>query len=588
MSRPSRPKVAHLTTVDLSLRYLVLPQLVAIRDLGGEAVGISAPGPDVSGLEERGVRHIPLPSSTRGFDLFADLRAVRELWAILRRERPDVLHTHNPKPGLYGRLVGRVAGVPVVVNTIHGLYATSDDPWPKRALVYALEAIAARFSHVELVQSREDYRLLTRWRITPPARTRILGNGVDLKRFSPGRFSGEDRKRVRAELGAAEDTIVVGMVGRLVAEKGYPELFEAARALDRRYLVVCVGPHDPAKGDALSGAMIERASRAGVRFLGMRSDVDRLYAAMDLFVLPSHREGFPRAAMEAAAMGLPVIASDIRGCREVVEDGVNGLLFPAGDVGRLTRAIETLGDDPQRRRVLGAGSIEMAAERFDETEVVAIVVRSYVEAGRAKGLAWPNLASGHESIRPAVSHDAPRLARLHLEGIESGFLRRLGHEFLTLLYKALIEWEDGLVVVADTGQVVGYVAGVIDTGAFYRHFLLRFGGLAAAMSMPRLLSPSVMRRAWETLVYGTNVESEAELLAMAVDSWARGHGTGRRLGEALLDALKERGVGSVKVVVGTENNAAVGLYESLGFSAARTLEVHAGEESLEMTCSLSA
>lgn len=587
MSRPSRPKVAHLTTVDLSLRYLILPQLLAIRDLGGEAVGISAPGSDVSGLEAQGIRHIPLPSSTRGVDFFADLRAVRELWGILRRERPDVLHTHNPKPGLYGRVVGRLAGVPLVVNTVHGLYATTDDPWPKRLLVYGLEALAARFSHVELVQSLEDYRLLTRWRITPPARTRLLGNGVDLTRFDPSQFSSEERRKARDELGATDDTIVVGMVGRLVAEKGFPELFEAARALDRRYLVVCVGPHDPVKGDALSSTMMEQASAAGVRFMGMRSDVDRLYSAFDLFVLPSHREGYPRAAMEAAAMGLPVIASDIRGCREVVVDGVNGLLFPVGDVGGLTAAIEALGDDPQRREALSAASVKMAAERFDEREVVRIVVRSYAEAGSAKGLAWPNLTSEPESIRPAVSEDAPRLARLHLEGIESGFLRRLGHEFLTLLYKAMIDWEHGIVLVADTGQVIGYVSGVIDTSAFYRHFLLRFGGLAAALSLPRLLRPSVMRRAWETLGYGATVDSEAELLSMAVDAWARGRGTGRRLGEAFVDALKEREVGSVKVVVGSDNASAVGLYESLGFSALRTVEIHAGEESLEMMCSLS-
>ncbi len=120
--------VAHLTTVDLSLRYLLGAQLDGARERGDEVIGISAAGPHVPWLEERGVRHVALASSTRGWGLKADLRAAAELWRVLRRERPDVLHTHNPKPGIYGRIVGRLAGVPCVVNTVHGLYATEDDP----------------------------------------------------------------------------------------------------------------------------------------------------------------------------------------------------------------------------------------------------------------------------------------------------------------------------------------------------------------------------------------------------------------------------------------------------------------------------
>ena len=118
------PKVVHLTTVDLSLRYLVYPQLAALRDLGANVVGISAPGPYADGLVAEGIRHVPLGSSTRSMNPLADVRAAFELWRILRRERPDVVHTHNPKPGLYGRVVGRLARVPIVVNTCHGLYFT--------------------------------------------------------------------------------------------------------------------------------------------------------------------------------------------------------------------------------------------------------------------------------------------------------------------------------------------------------------------------------------------------------------------------------------------------------------------------------
>jgi glycosyltransferase involved in cell wall biosynthesis len=379
-------RVAHLTTVDLSLRFLVFPQLLAIVDRGGEAIGISAPGPWVEELERAGVRHVPLPSSTRAFDLRADLRTVLELWRILRQGELDVLHTHNPKPSIYGRVLGRLAGVPVIINTAHGLYATETDPVLKRVIVYGLEFLAARFSDAELIQSAEDHALLTRWRITHPARTRHLGNGVDLGRFDPGRFQAGHRDRVRRSLEVARDEVVVLAVGRLVAEKGFPELFDAAAALDPSYVVLAVGPADPQKPDALSDEERERAERAGVRFLGMRSDVDDLYLAADLFVLPSHREGFPRAAMEAAAMGLPVVATDIRGCREVVEDGANGLLIPVGDPEALSAAIRKLGEDPGLRRVMGEAGRRRARQRFDERAVVSKVLHTYREVAQRKGL----------------------------------------------------------------------------------------------------------------------------------------------------------------------------------------------------------
>ena len=377
-------KVAHLTTVDMSLRYLVMPQLVAVVEGGGEAVGISAPGPWVGELEAAGIRFRALHSSTRSFSVVADLRAAVELYRVLREERPDVLHTHNPKPGLYGRIVGRLARVPIVVNTVHGLYAAPDDPWAKRTLVYTLEALAARCSDAELVQNPEDLALLHRLRISP--RAELLGNGVDLDRFDPDRLDPEVRRTVRAALGVRDDQVVVGTIGRLVREKGYPELLDAATRLDpERFVLVCVGGDDPEKADALDRATIEAARARGVRFLGHRDDVAELLAAFDVFVLASHREGFPRAAMEAAAMGLPVVATDIRGCGEIVEPGFNGTLVPVRDAAALVAAITPLGES-EVRRVWGQASRARARAHFDERDVVRRVLAAYAAVARRKGL----------------------------------------------------------------------------------------------------------------------------------------------------------------------------------------------------------
>ena len=114
----------------MSLALLLGAQLDAVVEAGGEAIGISAPGRSSPTIEQHGVRHVPLAASTRGWSPWSDLRAAAELWRVLRRERPTVLHTHNPKPGLYGRVVGRLAGVPIVVNTVHGLYATAETRSP--------------------------------------------------------------------------------------------------------------------------------------------------------------------------------------------------------------------------------------------------------------------------------------------------------------------------------------------------------------------------------------------------------------------------------------------------------------------------
>ncbi len=374
-------KIAHLTTIDMSLRYLLLPQLEAAREMG-EAIGISAAGESVPDLEARGIRHITLTSSTRGMNLWADLRAIGQFWRILREERPDILHTHNPKPGVYGRIVGRLAGVPIVVNTIHGLYATPESSFLKRAIVYTLEWVASRFSDAELIQSPEDFELLWQRKIMPRSKLRLLGNGVDLERFRP---DPELRGEVREELGLEDGQIAVGLVARLVEEKGVPELIEAARRLDSRYVVLIVGPKDHEKADAVSEELLSDAEANGVRFLGMRKDVERLYQAFDLFVLPSHREGFPRAAMEAAASGLPVIATDIRGCRQVVDHGVNGYLFPVRDVDALAGAINKVGEDPELRAAMSRSSVERARSLFDERDIVNRVMGAYAEvAGRKK------------------------------------------------------------------------------------------------------------------------------------------------------------------------------------------------------------
>src|SRR5579871_581808 len=274
-----RPRLVHVTTSDMSLALLLGNQLRAFAAAGYEVVGVSADGPYVRLLAEWGLEHVPLSHATRAMAPTRDVRAAVELFRLFQRIRPDIVHTHNPKPGVYGRLSARAARVPAVVNTVHGLYATPEDGAVKRAVVYALEAVAGRCSGAELVQNPEDIDVLARVGV-PRSRLHLLGNGVDLSRFDRSSLDAARVARTRRDLGAGPSDVVCGLVGRLVREKGYSEVFAAVPLVRREApntVFVVVGPRDAEKPDALTADEVRRAEAAGVRFLGGRDDVVDLY-----------------------------------------------------------------------------------------------------------------------------------------------------------------------------------------------------------------------------------------------------------------------------------------------------------------------
>lgn len=368
LSHGRQLRVAHLTTVDMSLALLLATELSEGVKRGWQMFGVSAPGPWVEQVEALGVRHVPVATLTRSWSPSDDLRATRELASVLRRLDLDVLHTHNPKTGVIGRVIGRMLRIPVVVNTCHGLWANKDDRLTKKALVYGAEALAAQFSHAELYQNAEDAQTL-RWAVAT-RKARVVGNGVDLERFSPDPDAGA---KVRAELGVADGELLVGGVGRRVAEKGTREFGVAARALAGRARFVWIGPDDPDKSDALCEA------ECGIELLGLRDDMPAIYSALDIFVLPSYREGFSRSAMEAAACGCAMVLSDIRGCREIGVHGTDALLVPAGDEWGLRNAIDRLVTDDVLRTRLGWAALAHAHSEFDQRRVAQLSFQTYLE-----------------------------------------------------------------------------------------------------------------------------------------------------------------------------------------------------------------
>lgn len=383
-------RVAHITTVDMSVRHLLLNQLLELKEAGFDVTAISAPGPDLGPVRAAGVAHLPV-SFTRRLSPIDDVRALWQLWRIFRRERFTIVHTHQAKAALFGQIAARAARVPVVVNTLHGFYFHDRTPRLKRALWIMLERMQARCSDVILSQNPEDIETAVRERICARDRIEYLGNGIDITRFDPDRLPAEARRRSRAALGLAADAKVVGFVGRLVREKGILELFAAFKRVRERVpeaRLLVVGPEDRVKADAVSARTAADYDIAdSAVFVGYRNDMPELYAAMDVCVLPSHREGFPRSPMEASAMGVPCVATNIRGCRQVVRPDLNGLLVEVGDEAALASAICRILEDPSLAARMGAAGRALAREQFDERDVFARVREAYHRVLHTKGVA---------------------------------------------------------------------------------------------------------------------------------------------------------------------------------------------------------
>jgi glycosyltransferase involved in cell wall biosynthesis len=226
-------------------------------------------------------------------------------------------------------------------------------------------------------------RTATARRICAPDKVRLLdgGVGIDLAKFDRDQFPPDTRRQVREELGWTAAHCVVGFVGRLVREKGLAELFAAVADVRRQVpelRLMLVGPVDAAKRDAVDPRLAEQYGIDDIcRFTGLCLDMARMYCAMDIFVLPSHREGLPLSVMEAQAMGVPVITTNARGCSESVAPGVSGLVVPVKNAAALGEALRTLAADAALRQRMGEAARQVARSRFDRRLVCRFHEQEY-------------------------------------------------------------------------------------------------------------------------------------------------------------------------------------------------------------------
>jgi len=359
-------KVIEITNVDFSLRHFLVPLMRAIRARGHEVVGACAEGPLLAEVRAEGFRVIAVPF-VRRLSPLAHLRAFQSLVAIMRAEQPDMVHAHMPISGFLARLAARIAGVPKVAYTCHGfLFNHAASSLPRRMVSFAMEWTAARVTDIFLTVSEAEARDARRLHIA--ARAEAVRNGRDPAVFRPDPIA---RRRIRGELGVPADRIVIIAVSRLVWHKGFPELAAAMRSVPDAELWV-VGQRLESDRGADIAALLRAAGLGDrLRMLGYRTDVAALLAAADIFTLPSRFEGLPMSVIEAMLSGLPVIATNVRGPAEQVEDAVTGLLVPAGDAVALGSALGWLARNADLRARMGAAGRQRAVGRYDEAKVLS-------------------------------------------------------------------------------------------------------------------------------------------------------------------------------------------------------------------------
>lgn len=354
----------------------MLPFCRPLVERGWQITMINPDGPNVALAHEEGLRWLPL-GLRRTIHPASDVTGALQLARYFRAHDFDIVHTHNIKASQIGRIVAAASGVPTIVHTVHGMAYSLETPSPKRQLHAILERVASAPCDTIFAQSREDIETMIETHAADAGKLVFIGNGINLAKYDSANVT--TREQTRRELGLAPDDVLFVSAGRLIVEKGFLELFEAAalaRQRDPRIRLAVAGETDE-RSDTLETATLDRARGAGVLLLGRRSDMPSLYAASDVVTLASWHEGVPRVLMEGAAMGKPLLASDVRGCREVVRPPRNGLLVPWRDAGALAEAMLRLAGDKALRKRLGRDNAIEARERYDIHKAVDIVIANY-------------------------------------------------------------------------------------------------------------------------------------------------------------------------------------------------------------------
>ncbi|MDR1451820.1 MAG: glycosyltransferase family 4 protein [Helicobacteraceae bacterium] len=376
--------IVFLSHFDGNLYLFRLPVMRALVKIGWRVIALTPSGEYSGEFAKYGAEHIDYKINRSGLNPFGEAAAIFRLRDVLKKIKPDILHCFAAKPNIYGAIAGKMAGARQIYATVTGLGSFFIDDSLKAGAVKTIILFGYRligfFCAKILFQNDDDLRFFTDNGVVKADKALMIGSsGVDIEYWK------------RSKASAEKHNVVVLFVGRLIAHKGVFELLAAAKNLKQKFgdqiEFVIVGGGD--RGNLSNvGEEAFKAYKQIVFFAGEQRFVKPYYDRADIFVLPSYREGAPRAVLEAQSMSLPVVTTDTIGCRDAIENHVTGLLVPVKDSSALEAAIESLFADKALRKTMGDRARLRAEKLFDANLVVKRYLALYNEASatsRANG-----------------------------------------------------------------------------------------------------------------------------------------------------------------------------------------------------------
>lgn len=395
-------KLIRITTVPLSLDKLLGKQLSFISQYY-QVTAVSADQPELQRVAEKyGVAHHHV-EMTRAITPFQDLAAVWKLYRFLNREKPEIVHSHTPKAGLVGMMAAYFAGVPVRMHTVAGL-PLLEAKGLKRQVLNLVEKVTYAFATKVYPNSFAMRNIIVKEGFCAPGKLKVLGNGssngINTEYFSPSVVSLATTTALRAELEIQEDDFVFIFVGRLVGDKGINELVEAfgkvkAEVKDkdeveggienlshrrRNVKLLLVGPLEEELDALLPQTLEAIETHPDIISVGYQDDVRPYFAVADALAFPSYREGFPNVVLQAGAMELPSIVTDINGCNEIIEEGKNGMIIPVKNSAALGQAMERMLGNPDEYRFMKGNARPLIESRYRQEVVWEALLEEYASA----------------------------------------------------------------------------------------------------------------------------------------------------------------------------------------------------------------
>lgn len=372
-----KPKLIRITTVPISMNIILKGQLKFMNEFF-EVIGVT--GKDVKHFGEisqrEGIRMFALDMK-RTISPLKDFVALIKMIRFLHREKPQIVHSHTPKAGLLGMVAAKICGVPVRLHTVAGMPLVEAQGF-RKWILRITEKITYKCATAIFPNSAGLREIIEKEKLNPGVPTKVIAqgssNGIDLDHFSPESIvdPAHSRKAIREELYIDPHALLFCFVGRIAKEKGIQELIEAFEALSSEQTglhLLLIGPMEKENGPISESTLEKIRTHKNISAPGRADDVRPYLNASDIFVFPSYREGFPNVLMQAGAMGLPCIASDINGCNEIIIETQNGLLVPVKNVKSLKEAMAKLVSNPSLRLSLASKSQELITGRFDRQAV---------------------------------------------------------------------------------------------------------------------------------------------------------------------------------------------------------------------------